>query len=147
MAGKSSNSKEVKKTSEEVLADLEEKINGEDATPEEKALASRTMRVLYKAKDVLESGYSHTKAFMRRLLYRLKNVATAVWDWLRGAFSAVVKACASALSWFINACSRGFAAAVDLVDRGVRIVLPNREDEADAAERELVDIAKQAAAA
>jgi hypothetical protein len=143
MAGKTKKSEEVKAAVEKTQEQLQNVIDDENASPEDKAQASRTMQVLYKAKNVLESGYSHTKAFMKRLYHRIKNLALSAWEWAKNAFSAVVKACASAISWLINACSRGFAAAVDLVDRGVRIVLPNREDEADAAERELVDIAKQ----
>jgi len=123
----------------------------DDSTPEQKAEADRKFGILQRAKNAVKRGahwfwdgckrvYVSVVTFLKRLFHRVKSFISTVWTWLKGIGRVIIDAVVSAfkaLGDFLGRILARFTGGIqDVLDKGVRVVVPSEEDDQAATVRE-----------
>jgi len=110
------------------------------ASPDQKEEASKKFLTLERAKGAIRGGYIATKTVLTRLFHRIKNFLSTVWTWAKGLGTTIVNAVVGAFKALANflgeLTGKVIKCTVQSIDRAVRVVVPDREDDKEAMERE-----------
>ena len=158
-----SSDQEALKTLEKEEEKMARVASSPHATKDEKKAAQDVVKAtsafrntLSKAKNFGYRSWDWAKRSLKRLYGRFKALLHAAWGWVKGLTTALARAIGTAIGALvnigrraINAVGRGLShvwdCVCDVTDRTARIVFPTREDDNNAMERELAELAMKEA--
>jgi hypothetical protein len=137
----------VSKAIGDVTGAIEDIANNPDTPEGVKEELEEDAKFFKYMREKLDTGYNWSRSKLKNLGRRIRDFAHTCKEWLKKAYDAIVSALSKALAWLLKAVEIALNALGDVADRFVRVVFPNKEDNAQAQVEDINEAATKKAVA